>query len=155
MIVHEVAHHPAAKTRERGKTARRGGADTFARDRLPPKVEWPELDLSHPAYRYPARLNCVGAFLDRWLEAGAGERLAFVTPAERWSYRRLFETVNRIARVLVEDLGLVPGVLPYTVTSVGRASTLAAPLDRSSFSISIASRRVTTTLLLASSGCRD
>jgi 2-aminobenzoate-CoA ligase len=26
-----------------------------------------------------------------------------------WSYRRLFETANRIASVLVDDLGLVPG----------------------------------------------
>jgi 2-aminobenzoate-CoA ligase len=68
--------------------------DSFARVRLPPAAEWPELDLSHPAYRYPARLNCVTEFLDRWVAEGAGERLAFVTPAERWSYRRLFETVN-------------------------------------------------------------
>lgn len=85
------------------------GFDSFARDRLPPREQWPELDLSHPAYRYPTRLNCVSEFLDRRVEAGAGERLAFLTPTERWSYRRLFETVNRMARVLVEDLGLVPG----------------------------------------------
>ena len=32
-----------------------------------------------------------------------------MTPAGSWSYRRLFETVNRMARVLVEDLDLVPG----------------------------------------------
>jgi len=109
MIVHELAHHPTPRTRGRSAAAPQPAVDSFARDRLPPRPEWPELDLSHPAYRYPARLNCVGEFLDRWVEAGAGERFAFVTPTERWSYRRLFETVNRIARVLVENLGLVPG----------------------------------------------
>jgi 2-aminobenzoate-CoA ligase len=110
MIVHEMAlDHPAAKPRGTSAAATRRGADSFARDRLPPKEQWPELDLSDPAYRYPARLNCVSELLDRWVEAGAGERLALVTPTERWSYRRLLGTVNRIARVLVEELGLVPG----------------------------------------------
>ena len=32
-----------------------------------------------------------------------------ITPAGAWTYRRLFETANRIAHVLVEELGLVPG----------------------------------------------
>jgi 2-aminobenzoate-CoA ligase len=105
-MILQTAARPA--TRARG-TARRQAADSFARDRLPPEAEWPELDLSHRVYRYPARLNCVAELLDRWVEAGAGERPALVTPTERWSYRRLFETVNRIARVLVEDLDLVPG----------------------------------------------
>lgn len=35
-------------------------ADTFAQDNLPPEELWPEFDFSHPAYRYPDRLNCVG-----------------------------------------------------------------------------------------------
>ena len=119
--LHEATiDHPAATTRTNqaaatagtiptATRARSGLADTFARDRLPPADQWPELDLSHPAYRYPARLNCVAEFLDRWIETGRGERTAFVTPEGSWSYLRLFETVNRMARVLVEDLDLVPG----------------------------------------------
>jgi 2-aminobenzoate-CoA ligase len=118
--LHEATiDHPAATTRTNQAAATAGpirtereglGAfDRFAKDRLPPADQWPELDLSHPAYRYPARFNCVGEFLDRWIEAGRGERTAFVTPAGSWTYRRLFETVNRMARVLVEDQGLVPG----------------------------------------------
>ncbi len=86
-----------------------GGVDGFARDHLPPAAQWPDLDLSHPAYAYPARLNCVAEFLDRWALGDRGERTVFVTPVGSWSYLRLFETVNRMARVLVEDLGLVPG----------------------------------------------
>jgi 2-aminobenzoate-CoA ligase len=117
--LHEATiDHPAATTRTnqaaatagpiRTETGGEGTLDRFAKDRLPPADQWPDLDLSHPAYRYPDRLNCVGEFLDRWIEAGRGERAAFVTPAGSWGYRRLFETVNRMARVLVEDLGLVP-----------------------------------------------
>jgi 2-aminobenzoate-CoA ligase len=119
--LHEATiDHPAATTRTNQAAAtagpiptkswgQSGPVDTFAKDRLPPPDEWPEIDLSHPAYRYPARINCVAEFLDNWIEAGCGERTAFVTPAGSWSYRRLFETVNRMARVLVEDLSLVPG----------------------------------------------
>jgi 2-aminobenzoate-CoA ligase len=90
-------------------SGRSGLVDSFAKDHLPPADQWPEIDLSHPAYRYPDRLNCVFEFLDKWVLNSRGERTALVTPAGSWTYRRLFETVNRIGRVLVEDLGLVPG----------------------------------------------
>ncbi len=119
--LHEATiDHPAASTRtnqaaaEAGKIRTETGGqsglvDSFARDRLPPADQWPELDLSHPAYRYPKHLNCVAALLDTWVETGKGERVAFVTPQGSWTYLQLFETVNRMARVLVEDLDLVPG----------------------------------------------
>lgn len=83
--------------------------DTFARDNLPPVALWPEIDLSHPAYRYPERINCVTRYIDRWVEAGNGDRTAIVTPTDRWTYRDLYRHVNRLAHVLVEDYGLVPG----------------------------------------------
>lgn len=83
--------------------------DTFAKDHLPPREQWPEIDLDHPAYHYPDRLNCVSRFIDRWVEAGEGGRTAFLTPDTKMSYAELATDVNRLARVLVEDLGLVPG----------------------------------------------
>ena len=85
------------------------GVDTFARDNLPPPELWPELDLSHPAYQYPERLNCVMRFLDRWIEQGAGHRTAIITSTESWTYQQLYERVNQIAHVLVDDYGLVSG----------------------------------------------
>jgi 2-aminobenzoate-CoA ligase len=84
--------------------------DTFARDHLPPRELWPELDLvSLPDLAYPPRLNCAAELLDRWIAAGQGERTALLFPGGRWSYHELWECANRIARVLTEELGLEPG----------------------------------------------
>ena len=84
--------------------------DTFVRDHLPPLDLWPRMTWSDvPELSYPARLNCASQLLDIWIETGHGERIAFHHADGVWTYRRLFETANRIAHVLVEELGLVPG----------------------------------------------
>ncbi|WP_435101993.1 AMP-binding protein [Arhodomonas sp. AD133] len=83
--------------------------DTFADDHLPPREQWPELDLSHPAYHFPERLNCVVELLDRWIERGHGDHRCLVTPEATWSYRDLYETVNRLANHLVNEMHLAPG----------------------------------------------
>ncbi len=90
----------------------RGSAhvDQFVRQRLPPQDLWPRMDWSGvPELAYPDRLNCVSELLDRWIAEGNGDRIAFHHTAGPWSYCRLFETANRIANVLIEDLGVVPG----------------------------------------------
>ena len=83
--------------------------DTFARDNLPPRDRWPELRFTLPELQYPARLNCVTHFLDRWIEEGRGDAPCLIGPAETLTYAQLQEQVNRIANVLVGTLGLVPG----------------------------------------------
>ncbi len=83
--------------------------DTFARDHLPPRELWPEFSFDLPELRYPERLNCATELLDRAVERGLGARPVFYTPNERWTYGELLERANRIARVLRDDLGLVPG----------------------------------------------
>jgi len=83
--------------------------DTFARDNLPPRDQWPEFSCELPEFRFPAQLNCAAALLDDKVELGLGERTAILTPDERWTYRQLLHQANRIANVLVEDLALVPG----------------------------------------------
>lgn len=83
--------------------------DSFARDNLPPRDQWPEIDLSHPAYHYPDRLNCVTRFVDRWVEEGKGDRTALMTPDSTLTYAQVAEQVNRLAHVLVDDLGMMPG----------------------------------------------
>lgn len=84
--------------------------DTFARDRLPPRDQWPEFIFDLPELRYPERMNCATELLDKAVtEHGWGERMAILSPRGNLSYRQLLEAANRIARVLAEDMGLVPG----------------------------------------------
>jgi 2-aminobenzoate-CoA ligase len=91
--------------------------DTFVRDHLPPRALWPEFVFERPELCYPERLNCGEELLDRVLLAPGGERQA-ARPAvhfqaggrwRMWTYAELFARAGRIAHVLVEDLGLVPG----------------------------------------------
>ena len=88
---------------------RSGHVDTFARDNLPPRDQWPEFTFELPELQYPERLNCVSEFVDHWVAAGEGNRIAIVSPTETWTYAQLAERINRIANVLTRDLGLVPG----------------------------------------------
>jgi 2-aminobenzoate-CoA ligase len=83
--------------------------DTFARDHLPAAEHMPEFEFTLPELHYPDRGNCVTTFVDNWVAAGQGERDCLISPTERWSYADLAERVNRIANVLVGDLGVVPG----------------------------------------------
>ncbi|MBI2969797.1 MAG: AMP-binding protein [Gammaproteobacteria bacterium] len=83
--------------------------DTFARDSLPPAALQPQYLFPFPALQFPQRLNCATELLDRRIEAGWGDRPAICTPRETWSYARLHETANRIALVLIGELGVVPG----------------------------------------------
>ncbi|OWJ66517.1 benzoate-CoA ligase family protein [Inquilinus limosus] len=83
--------------------------DSFARDNLPPREQWPEFRFTLPALQYPARLNCVAEFLDRHVAEGHGGRPCLIAPGVEWSYAELLDRVDRIAQVLVRDAGLVPG----------------------------------------------
>ena len=83
--------------------------DTFSRDRLPRAELWPAFRFPLPELQYPERLNCVTELLDRWLEKGWADRPCFRSPTVSWTYAQAAAQVNRIANVLVRDLGMVPG----------------------------------------------
>jgi 2-aminobenzoate-CoA ligase len=84
--------------------------DTFCRDSLPPPELMPDLRLDTlPELAYPDRLNCAAELLDRRIAEGDGDRTAIHFAGGHWTYRQLLETANRIAHVLVADLGVVPG----------------------------------------------
>src|SRR3954469_17463174 len=89
--------------------AESGHVDTFTRDNLPPRDQWPDFKFRLPELRYPDRLNCVTRWVDRWVAAGQGDRPCLLSPTETLTYAELNERVNRIANVLTRDLGLVPG----------------------------------------------
>jgi len=83
--------------------------DTFARDRLPPRHLQPEYRFDLPELEFAAQLNCATELLDEAVARGWGARPCIVFPGENLSYLDLLTRSNRIARVLVEDMGLVPG----------------------------------------------
>lgn len=79
--------------------------DTFVRDRLPPREQWPLFFFDLPVLHYPARLNCASELLDR-ADAAA---VAIRSEAHDWTYGELRATVDRFCRVLTEDLRLISG----------------------------------------------
>jgi 2-aminobenzoate-CoA ligase len=85
--------------------------DSFVRTLLPPDSMWPEMDYSGlpELAAYPDRMNAAALLLDGTIEAGHGDRPALYYGDAVWSYRQLRDLVCRIARVLVEDFGLVAG----------------------------------------------
>jgi 2-aminobenzoate-CoA ligase len=86
-----------------------GHLDTFAREALPPAELWPRMRFDRPELQYPARLNCAAELLDAVVDSGRDDRTVFHFPGGRWTYGELLERANRIAHVLVDDLGVVPG----------------------------------------------
>jgi 2-aminobenzoate-CoA ligase len=75
--------------------------DTFARDNLPPREQWPvlfEMD-------YPARLNAAAELLPERFAA----RPCVHAEGETWTYAEVRERAEGVARALVDELGLEPG----------------------------------------------
>ncbi len=87
-----------------GKSAH---TDTFCRDNLPDADQWPDLLLD--GFAYPDRLNAAVELTDRMVERGFGDHTALIGNGRRRTYKELTDWSNRIAHVLVENLGLKPG----------------------------------------------
>ncbi len=87
-----------------------GHVDRFAEEHLPPAESMPEFLFDLPDLHYSDKLNAAQWLLDRHVHEGNGARRCIVAPGGiDWTYQDLYETSNRIAGVLVEDLGVVPG----------------------------------------------
>ena len=85
--------------------------DGFARDRLPPPELWPVMETGGlPELDYPKRFNAAIELLDRMVERGFADRPCIRSPDGKvWSYAELLDSTNRIAGVLVGEMGLKPG----------------------------------------------
>jgi 2-aminobenzoate-CoA ligase len=79
--------------------------DSFVRDRLPPPELLPEFRFDLPELQYPERLNAAAELL----RGGAPDDLAVINDHGRWTYSDLDDFSGRIARLLVEEHGLIPG----------------------------------------------
>ena len=109
--------------------------DTFCRTNLPPRSEWPQFVFDLPELRYPESLNSATALLDdtiarhggigpacshragalelrpsaRHREPHGGDRPCLLAPGRALDLRRLLGAANRVAHVLTDELGIVPG----------------------------------------------
>lgn len=97
--------------------------DRFVHDRLPPRNQWPRMHYDLPELQLPAQLNAIGELLDKAAAKGFGDRPLLRSPRVTLTYAQARERVDRIAQVLTQDLGLVPGnrVLLRGGNSVGMA----------------------------------
>ncbi len=92
-------------------------ADTFARDRLPPQDQLPVFVADRPELDYPDQTNCAVELVDRHVREGRGDRIALHGVSDfhtgggdfSWTYAQLQGKSQRIAQVLTQDMGLVPG----------------------------------------------
>src|SRR5215210_1371628 len=79
--------------------------DSFVRDRLPQPELLPEFRFDLPELQYPERLNGAAELL----KGGAPDAPAVVNEHGRWTYADLDSFSGRIARLLVDEHGLIPG----------------------------------------------
>lgn len=81
--------------------------DTFSRDGLPSEGKLPEFLLD--GFDYPDFVNIGVELTDVMVEKGFGDRTALIGNGRRRTYKELADWTNRLAHVLIEDLGVKPG----------------------------------------------
>ncbi len=81
--------------------------DTFTRDNLPRPDQWPDFLLD--GFDYPEQLNAAVELTDAMVAKGFGDHTALIGNGRRRTYKELADWTNRLAHVLVEDLGVQPG----------------------------------------------
>lgn len=84
-----------------------GHSDTFSRENLPAPEDWPDLRLE--GFDYPDRLNVGVELTDKMVAQGFGDHTALIGNGRRRTYKELTDWTNRLARALVENLGVKPG----------------------------------------------
>jgi 2-aminobenzoate-CoA ligase len=84
-----------------------GHSDSFSRDNLPPQSSWPDLLLD--GFDYPDRLNIGVELTDSMVKKGFGDFTALIGNGRRRSYKELTDWTNKLARAMVENLGVKPG----------------------------------------------
>jgi 2-aminobenzoate-CoA ligase len=97
--------------------------DRFVHERLPQREQWPTLRYDRPELQLPQRCNVVQELLDRAPDKGWGDRPMLRSPRITLTYADVRGRVDRICRVLTEDLGMLPGqrVLLRGGNSIGMA----------------------------------
>lgn len=84
-----------------------GHTDSFARNNLPPAASWPDFLLD--GFDYPDHMNIGVELTDAMVDKGFGDNTALIGNGRRRTYKELSDWTNRLAHVLVDDLGVEPG----------------------------------------------
>ncbi len=97
--------------------------DPFVQERLPAPDLWPQLRYELPELQIPEEANLVDALMAQAEQRGWLDRPFLRSERITLSYRDADERLRRIAQVLTEDFGLVPGnrVLLRGGNSIGMA----------------------------------
>ena len=97
--------------------------DRFVHDRLPPAAQLADMRYDLPELEIAAQANLVDVLLARVAKRGLSSRPFLRSDRITLSYDDAAERINRIAQVLTEDFGLVPGnrVLLRGGNSIGMA----------------------------------
>jgi 2-aminobenzoate-CoA ligase len=83
--------------------------DRFVLDHLPPPEQQPDFIFDRPELVYPERLNAGVELLRRAVEAAGPDGRALIDHDHEFPWGRVDLISSRMARVLVDDMGLVPG----------------------------------------------
>ena len=81
--------------------------DTFAQDNLPPPDQMPDFLLD--GFDYGDYLNAGTELTDAMVAKGFGDHTALIGNGRQRTYKELTDWTNRLAHVLVDDLGVKPG----------------------------------------------
>ena len=83
--------------------------DRFVLDHLPTADQQPEFVFNLPELIYPKRLNAGVELLRRAIAAAGPDARALIDHDHQFSWGRVDAISGRMAQVLIEDMGLVPG----------------------------------------------
>ncbi len=161
-------------------TARTGHVDRFAEQHLPTPEQMPELRFQLPELQFPEYLNAADHFVDRHVRQGRGGHRCIVSPGGiDWTYADLLRTANKIAHVLVDDFGVVPGArvllrapntpmlaacwvavlkagaIAVTTMPLYRAAELRHMIEKARVSLALCDARLSDELLKACGGLAD
>lgn len=83
--------------------------DRFVLDHLPPAEQQPEIIFDLPELGYPGRMNAGVELLRRAIAASGPDARALIDIDHEFSWGRVDAISDRMAQVLVSEMGLVPG----------------------------------------------
>ncbi len=97
--------------------------DSFVRDRFPRADQLPQLRFDTPELQIPSQVNLVDELFRRVDSRGGSGRALLRSSRVTFTYAQAHERVNRIAELLTQDHGLIPGqrVLLRGGNSIGLA----------------------------------